>query len=421
MRDRNAWLTIRFCYLGSFVQAIVINLAPVLFIPLREQFGLTYEQIGRLILINFTTQVTTDLVFGYIVDRTGPKPFVVAANVLAAAGLWLFALTPAAFPDPYTGLVLGTLVFSLGSGLLELLLSPILNALPSDQKAADMSLMHSFYAWGSATVILLTTVALFVVGSEHWRGITLLWSILPLVAAFGFARLRIPRFVEEHARQRLRNLIRIPDFLVAVVAIGLAGASELSIAQWTSAFAEKGLGLPKIVGDVAGLVLFAVALGLGRVWFGVKGEKVDLYKPMIAGAMLATVVYLVATLSPLPGLSLAACVLAGLGVSLLWPGMLSIAAARFPLAGASMFALMSASGDVGGAVAPWLVGVIADRAPFLMQLSGSILPANLTAEEAGLRSGLFFATLYPALMVVMLLILRAGARRRAVAAQEAAA
>lgn len=415
MRPRNARLTILFCRLASFVQAIVINLAPVLFIPLREEFGLTYEQIGRLILINFTTQVLTDLIFGYIVDRLGPKPFVVAANALAAAGLWVFAFAPAWFGSPYQGLVLGTVIFSLGSGLLELLVSPIVNSLPSDQKASDMALTHSFYAWGQATVILLTTLVLYAVGREHWRGITLAWSILPVITTLGFMTLHIPRFVEEQHRHRLRDLVRIPSFLVAVVAIGLAGASELSIAQWTSAFAEKGLGLPKVVGDVGGLVMFAVALGAGRTWFGLRGEKqaqtLGLYRYMILGAVAATVAYLVATLSPWPVLSLAGCVLAGLAVSLMWPGMLSVTAARFPLAGASMFALMSAAGDLGGSFAPWFVGIVADRAPFLLSLSGVLFPAGLTAEEAGLRSGLLIATLYPLVMVFLLLWLQANARR----------
>jgi len=425
MRQRNARLTILFCRLASFVQAIVINLAPVLFIPLREEFGLSYEQIGRLILINFTTQVATDLIFGYIVDRTSPKPFVVAANVLSALGLWVFALGPGVFANPYHGLIAGTIIFSMGSGLLELLVSPILNSLPSDQKASDMALMHSFYAWGSATVILLTTVLLFIIGREHWRTVTIAWTILPIIAAFGFTTLYIPRFVEEHHRHRLRDLVRIPSFLVAVVCMGLAGASELSIAQWTSAFAEKGLGLPKVVGDVGGLVLFAVALGLGRIWFGLRGEKAaqtfGLYRYMIFGATAAVVAYLVASLSPWPVLSLVGCVLAGLAVSLLWPGMLSVTAARFPLAGASMFAILAASGDLGGAFAPWFVGIVADRAPFLLNWSAALFAGSLNAEEAGLRSGLLFATVYPLVMVMLLLRLRATARAAAVHAAGAAA
>jgi fucose permease len=414
MPARNTKLTVLFCYLGSFIMAIVINLAPVLFIPLRAEFGLTYEQIGRLILINFATQVTFDIVCGYLVDRMGPKRFIVAGNILCAAGLWLFALTPAWFTDPYHGLVLGTIVFSMGAGIFELLLSPILNALPSDQKANDMALMHSFYAWGQATVILLTTITLYLIGAGNWRPIALAWSVLPIIGAIGFASLHIPRFQEESQRHRLRDLVRIPSFLVAVVAIGLGGASELSMAQWASAFAEKGLGLPKLVGDVGGLVLFAVALGLGRVWFGIWGSRVSLYRPMIAGAAVAVLCYLVASLSPWPIASLAACVLAGLAVSLLWPGMLSITAARFPLAGASMFALMSASGDIGGAVAPWLVGAVADRAPLLVQLAG-LLPAGLTTEQIGLRAGLLLATIYPLVMVVLLFRLRAEARRASAA------
>ena len=411
MGFNNTKLTIRLCYLGMFVMAITINLAPPLFIPLKEQLGLTFEQLGRLILINFATQVAFDLLCGALVDRLGAKRFVVAAPALACAGLWVFALAPWLMSNPYHGLVIGTVIFSAGSGILELLLSPIINAVPSEQKAADMSLLHSFYAWGQMVVILLTAVAVFVFGARHWQWIAMAWSIPPAIAAVGFSMVTLPPFVEEARRQRLRDLVRKPAYLVAVAALGLAGASELSIGQWISAFAEKGLGFPKIQGDLAGLCLFAAALGIGRVWFGLNGQKVCMYRVMIAGAWLSVGVYLVASLSPWPYVSLAACVLAGLGVSLLWPGMLVVTAARFPLAGASMFAVLSASGDMGGAVAPWLVGAVADKAPMLHELPKLLFRAGLTPEQTGLRVGLLLAAIYPLAMVVLLYWLRANSRK----------
>ena len=411
MGFNNTKLTIRLCYLGMFVMAITINLAPPLFIPLKEQLGLTFEQLGRLILINFATQVAFDLLCGALVDRLGAKRFVVAAPALACAGLWVFALAPWLMSNPYHGLVIGTVIFSAGSGILELLLSPIINAVPSEQKAADMSLLHSFYAWGQMVVILLTAVAVFVFGARHWQWIAMAWSIPPAIAAVGFSMVTLPPFVEEARRLRLRDLLRKPAYLVAVAALGLAGASELSIGQWISAFAEKGLGFPKIQGDLAGLCLFAAALGIGRVWFGLNGQKVCMYRVMIAGAWLSVGVYLVASLSPWPYVSLAACVLAGLGVSLLWPGMLVVTAARFPLAGASMFAVLSASGDMGGAVAPWLVGAAADKAPMLHELPKLLFRAGLTPEQTGLRVGLLLAAIYPLAMVVLLYWLRANSRK----------
>ena len=410
MKINNTWLVIRCCYLGMIVQAIVINLAPPLFIPLKEQLGLTFEQLGRLILINFTTQVLFDVLCGAYASRIGVKRCVVAAGSLAFAGLLVFALAPSLLADPYHGLVLGTVIFSMGSGILELLLSPIINALPSEQKASDMSLLHSFYAWGQMAVIMLTALAVFVFGSRHWQWIALAWSIPPAVAVVGFSMAELPPFADESKRQRLRDLVRKPAYLAAVAAIGLAGASELCMAQWMSAFAEKALGFPKVFGDLAGLCLFAGSLGVGRLWFGMYGQKVCMYRMMITGAWLSVAVYLVASIAPWPYVSLVACVLAGLGVSLLWPGMLSVTAARFPLAGASMFALMSASGDTGGAVAPWLVGAVADHAPALHSWLSRLFGAAATPEQLGLRTGLLIATVYPLAMVALLYWLRSAAR-----------
>ncbi len=413
-------LVVRFCYLGMFVQALVINLAPVLFIPLKTELGLTYEQLGRLILINFSIQIVMDLGCGALVPKVGPKRFIVAANALACLGLVLFAVLPALLEHPYTGLVIGTLVFAAGAGLLELMLSPIMNAVPSEQKAQDMALAHSFYAWGQLCVILFTTLALFAFGVSHWRLLTLCWAIFPLLATIGFARLTLPPFVPEAQRQRMRSLIRQPAYLVAVACIGLAGASEVSVNQWISAYAERGLGFPKLWGDLGGMCLFAAAIGVGRVWFGIKGEKLNLHRVLLVCACLSVVVYLIASLAPWPFISLAACVIAGLGVSLLWPGMLSVTAARFPLAGASMFAVMAASGDLGAAVAPWFVGYLADLGSPFQALFHTLLGPQATAEQIGLRTGLLVATAYPLLLIGLLYWLKNEATRTHKAATEGA-
>lgn len=399
--------TIRCCYLGMFVQAIVINLAPVLFIPFKEQLGLSFEQIGRLILINFVTQVAFDLIAGATVTRIGVRRIVVAAHVLVTLGLLLFAWLPSGLSSPYAGLVLGTVVFSIGGGVLELMLSPIINAVPSDRKAADMSLLHSFYAWGQMTVILLTALAVFALPHAPWRWIATGWALVPALGAWGFSRAPMPPFVEEAQRHRLRDLIRIPAFLGAVVGLGLAGASEIAISQWISAFADKALHFPKLLGDLGGVCLFAAALGVGRSWFGLVGHKVSLYRHMIGGSLLAVALYVTASLAPWPWVSLAACVFSGLAVSLFWPGLLSVAAARFPQAGASMFALLSASGDLGAAVAPWVVGVCADRASGWS--AGNAM--GWTPEAYGLRLGLLAAVLFPLALAFLLPVLRAESRR----------
>lgn len=408
----NNRLVIRCCYVGMLVQAIIINLAPVLFIPLKEQLHLSYEQIGRLVLINFTTQLFFDLVCGAFVNRVGARRFVITANLLAAAGMWMFAWLPGFMGNPYDGLVIGTFFFAAGCGLLELMLSSIVNAVPSDQKAQNMAISHSFYAWGQMGVMLISTLLIFVFGAQFWPWIVLIWSLFPLANAFGFYAVKLPPFVEESKRMKLRSLMRQPAFIVAVLAMGLGGATEVSINQWISAFAEKGLGLPKIYGDLGGVCLFAAALGVGRVWFGLRGEKINLHRALIAGTWLSVVVYLVASLSPWPYVSLAACVVAGFGVSLLWPGMLSLSSARFPLAGASMFAMMAASGDTGAAVGPWIVGAVADLSTRLQVVFTHICGRELTPEQLGLRTGLLLATVYPVLMIVLLYWLKKESQKK---------
>jgi fucose permease len=390
---------------GAFIQALVINLTPLLFIPLKNELGLSYEQIGRLILVNFATQMVMDVGCGALVDRVGAKAFIVASNVLAVFGLWLFALTPGAFANPYNGLLLGTVVFSMGGGLLELLLSPIVNAVPSERKAADMALLHSFYAVGQVVVVLVTTVVLHFAGVRSWRVVVLAWSVMPALNTIGFVVARLPPLSPPQGRQRVRDLVRKPVYLVSLLVLGLAGATEIAIAQWTSAFAERALGWPKVVGDLVGFCLFGVGLGVGRIWYGIKGERIDLRRMMILGGGLAALTYVVAGVSPWPLVSLAACACAGLTVSLLWPGTLSLTAARFPLAGASLFALLAASGDTGAAVMPWLVGVIADAAP---NLGGPLsrLAERIGADQLGLRAGLVAASLCPIVMTALLVWLR---------------
>ncbi len=300
-RFDNNRLIVRCCYLGIFIQALVINLTPLLFIPLKDQLGLTYEQVGRLVLINFLTQMVVDLVCSGLVDRINVKPLTVAANLLAGAGLWVFALAPAHFSDPYTGLALGTVVFSIGCGLLEVLLSPIINAVPSERKAADMAVLHAFYPIGKVTVIIITALALHRIGAQHWRTIMLAWSVFPFINTLGFLLVRLPPFAHASTRQTLRELVRKPAFLALLLAIGLAGATELTIAQWASAFAEKGLGVSKLVGDLLGFCLFGVGMIIGRLWFGIRGEQANLRRIMIGSTLLVAAMYLITSLSPSRG------------------------------------------------------------------------------------------------------------------------
>jgi fucose permease len=406
MTPDNSRLVVRRCYVGMVVQAMVVNLAPLLFIPLRDQLGLTFEQIGRLILVNFLTQMVSDLVCCALADRVSAKGLIVAAHLLSGAGLWLFAFASIFLSDPYRGLLLGTVVFSVGCGLLEVLLSPIINAVPSERKAGDMALLHAFYPIGKVAVIVVTGLALYLAGNQHWRWIMLAWSVVPFANTAGFLLVKLPPFAAQGRRQRLRDLIRLPAYRMAVVAIGLAGATEVTLAQWTSAFAEKGLGFPKVVADLVGFSLFGVGMILGRLWFGIKGQAANLYRFMIPGASVSAAMCLVMSLSPWPAISLAACAVAGLAVSLLWPGVVSLSAGRFPMAGASMFALLAAFGDAGAGLMPWFMGVVADQVaavPGWLQGYGT---HPLTPEQLGLRTGLLVTALCPVALGLLLLRLR---------------
>ncbi len=387
--------TIYACYIGFIIQAAVVNLTPILFIPLRELFGLSYEQLGALILINFVTQVITDLVFSSPVDKYGFRPFIITAQALAVAGFVLFAAAPLLFANPYAGFVLGTVVFSIGGGLLELQLSPIVNAIPTPEKASAMSMLHSFYAWGQVGVVILTTLYVFAFGRTAWQGVVLLWAIVPLINFFIFMRVPLAPSIPEESRQGMRFLIRQPFFYVALLAIAFGAASELNMAQWTSAFMERALNLPKLLGDVAGVSAFGLMLGLGRLIHGKFGDRYNINRIMMAGALAAAACYLIVGLSPWPWLSLVACAFTGFAVSLLWPGTLVIAAARYPLAGAWMFAILAASGDIGGSLGPWLVGVVTDQAPQLSAVAGLAASLNLTHEQMGLRIGMLLGVVIP--------------------------
>jgi len=402
--------TIRACYIGNFVGALVSNLAPLLYMLFINEFGITFEQAGRLTLINFFTQIIADLAFSRPVDRYGIRPFITTGHALVFLGFLLMAAAPRLFPhSPYVGLMIATIVYSCGGGLLELLLSAIIQAIPSDAKAAAMSLLHSFYAWGFIVVVVFTTVMLSLFGSRNWQLIVVLWSILPLLNFINFIRVPLAPQVGEEHRTGTRVLLRSPFFIAVVFGIIFGGAAEVSMSQWTSAFVEASLALPKAIGDLVGLCLFAAFLGTGRVLYGKYGKNIEIRTIMMAGSILTVGCYLVASLSPWPILSLLACALCGLGTSLLWPGSLVNASHRFPLAGASLFALLAAGGDTGAAVGPWIVGVIADFSPDLVTSFGWL--SHLTQTDAALRSGMLFATIYPLLMIVTLIAMRIIAKK----------
>ena len=383
------------CYMGNFVQATVINLTPILFIPLKEQFGLSFQQLGMLVLINFLTQVVCDILFSTIVDKYGFRPFVVFAHILTVVGFLLFALSPVIFEKPYIGFVIATIIFSGAGGLLELLLSPIINSIPTDEKATAMSILHSFYAWGQVVVVLITTLFLFVFGRNMWQWIVVIWTLPPLINFFLFMKVPIAHSVSDEHRQGLRMLILKPFFIVAFLAILFGGASEVSINQWTSAFMEEVMKIPKVVGDTAGMCMFAVMLGMGRLLYGIYGKRINVGKVMMLGAFFAIICYLVIALSTISILSLLACAACGFAVSLLWPGTLVLASEHFPFAGAWLFAILAAGGDIGASAGPWLVSVVTEQAPKFSFISSIAASLGFNNEQVGLRLGILIAALFP--------------------------
>jgi len=383
------------CYIGLFVQAIVINLTPILFIPLREQFGLSFQQLGFLVLINFITQVACDILFSGIVDKYGYRSFAAVSHLLTIVGFIIFAISPFIMDKPYIGFVIGTIVFSGSGGLLELLLSPIINSIPTDEKATAMSVLHSFYAWGQVAVVLLTTVSLFIFGTKAWQLIMLIWIIVPLFNFILFLKVPLAPPIPEEHRQGMRMLIFKPFFIICFLAIGFGGAAEVSMNQWTSAFMDRAMDLPKIIGDTGGMCMFAIMLGLGRLLYGIYGSKINLLKIMFIGTLAASCCYIIVAFSFINLLSLAACAICGIAVSLLWPGTLVIASKKFPLAGAWLFAILAAGGDIGASVGPWMLGVVTEQSPKVPFISNLAIQFSLSSDQIGLRIGMFIAALFP--------------------------
>ncbi len=390
MRNRLTYRhTVLACYFANFFQAVGC-VFPIILVPLRSLFGISFTQYGALVAINFMTQISSDVLFSKAVDRFGFRRFMVGAPILVSFGLLLFAATPTLFRGhEFTGFCLGTFLFAAGGGLQELLLSPILDALPlpKEDRARNMSMLHSFFAWGQIFVVLVTTSLLALLGSEGWRIIVSCWAAVPLLSCAFFTLVPMNPRVKPGNEMPIRALFRNRIFRLAMLAILFGGAAEVTMAQWASAFIDRALHLPKLVGDTLGVCGFSFMLALGRTLYGLRGKADGIHRLMILGSIGAMACYLIAALSASPIVSLIACALTGLCVSLLWPGSVIVASGHLPMAGASMFALLSAMGDTGASLASFVTGRISDTV--------RALPFGLASgEQAGLRAGLLFAALF---------------------------
>jgi len=393
-------LTTVSCFVGIFVQAVITNVTAVLFIPFMNLYGFSYVHLGLLVALNFSVQVASDIIFSGLIDKLGFKKLVLPATVFAFIGLLLFALTPFIFENIFLGISISTFIFSAASGLLEILLSPVINAIPNENKGPAMALMHSFYAWGQILTIVVTTMFIHFSGIENWQIIIIIWSLVPLIDFFMFLFALFPDVIAEEHRLNMRDLILKPFYLIALAAIFFGAATEIVMNQWSSTFMEKALLLPKLTGDILGMTGFAFMLGLGRLLYSTYGSKLNMNRVLILSSAMAVICYIFVAVSPFNTVNLLACALCGLAASLLWPGTLVIASDKYPLAGAWMFAILAAAGDIGAAFGPFITGIVAEQSIKTRLITNWAAKLGISAEQLGMRTGILIATIFPAIALV---------------------
>lgn len=388
------------CYSVNVTMAIVGNLSPVLFLTFRELYGISYSLLGLLVLINFVTQLGVDLIFSFFSHKFNIQKTVRAIPYISILGFIIYALFPFAFPNNvYIGLVIGTVIFSSASGLGEVLISPLIAALPSDDPDREMSKLHSVYAWGVVFVIIVSIVFILTIGKSQWQWLALILALVPCMSAVLFSDCKLPKMDTPQKTSGAVRYLKDKGVWLMIFAIFLGGAAECTMAQWCSGYLEKALAIPKVTGDLMGVAMFAVMLGLGRSLYAKTGKNIG--KVLTLGAMGATLCYLIAAISPYPYIGLLACAFTGFCVSMLWPGNLVVASSRYPESGVFIFAMMASGGDLGASVGPQLVGVITDYAitnPQLMQFANYI---SVTPEQLGMKLGMLCGMLFPLIGIII--------------------
>ena len=373
------------CYIGYFIQAIVNNLLPILFIALQNVYGLSYEKLARIILVNFMVQMVTDLNTPKIIKFMGYKKATIMANATATVGLVMLSVLPNILPNAYMGILISIAVTAVGSGLIEVVISPMVEMLPTKNKVGNMSVLHSFYCWGQAVTVVATTLLVMVFGYKGWTFIPLIWAAVPLFNLFFFLPCPVVEPDENEKHDTFKTLIKSRKFRCYLIMMLCAGAAEIAMAQWASMFAQQSLGVSKAIGDLTGPCAFAILMGAGRIIYAAFSKKVDFKKLLIVLGMLCFVCYVVVAVCKLPVIALVFCALCGLTVSVFWPGIYSAGAADFPLGAAVMFSSFAMFGDTGCSAGPWVIGLVADK--------------------AGLNMGILSAAVFPLLMVVVTTIL----------------
>lgn len=367
-------------YVGFIVQAVVNNFLPILFIVFRNVYNLSYEKLGRLILVNFVTQMFVDLLTPKIVEKAGYRKTAIMSQLFAAIGLISLGILPNLISDTYFAIVISVIIYASGSGITEVILSPMIDMLPTGNKSGNMAVLHSFYCWGQAFTVLGTTALVSVFGYHNWQYIPLIWAAIPFLNTFSFLKVPIVEPSPDQKTATFAELIKKPLFLLYMLMMLCAGASEIAMAQWASIFAQNALGVSKVIGDIAGPCAFALFMGTGRVVYAKFSKKVSFTKLLIFLNVLCFVCYIVVGFCKISFVALIFCAICGFTVSISWPGIYSAGARTFKNGGAVMFSVFAMSGDTGCAVGPWIIGIFADR--------------------FGLNVGFAVASVFPLLMVL---------------------
>ena len=376
------------CYLGFVTQAISANFVPLLFLTFYRTYGITYADLALIPLTFYITQLLVDFLCAKFVDRIGYRKSIIIAQVTSGLGLAMLSFVPDLCAKPFVGILLCVIIYAVGSGLIEVLCSPIIEACPFENKDGTMSLLHSFYCWGAVGTVVLSTVFFVIFGTDHWRILACLWAVIPLYNVYNFAVCPIEPIVADGEGMTIPQLFKTGKFWLFILLMICAGASEIAMAQWASAFAESSLGVTKTAGDLLGACGFAVFMGISRVLYGRFGESVDLSRFMIASGILCLCSYLLAAFAIRPVMGLIGCMMCGFSVGIMWPGSISISSSKLPKGGTALFAFLALAGDLGGAAGPAIVGTVS-------QLMGE-----------NIQSGVLAGICFPVLLVISVVILR---------------
>lgn len=410
LKDKKYGITKAACYMTNISMSVVSNLSPLLFLTFNRQFSVSFTLLGLLVLVNFCTQLTVDLLFSFFSSKFNIEKSVRLTPIVTTVGLLIFAVMPTLFPSSaYLWLVIGTVIFSVSGGLVEVLISPIIAAIPAENPDHEMSKLHSVYAWGVVGVVIFSTAFLAVFSHESWWILSLVLMLIPLTASMLFMRAELPEMKPDEKTEKVSRLLRNPVMLLCMACIFFGGASECTMAQWCSGYVENVFGMNKVLGDVFGVAMFSVMLGLGRSLYAKMGKRI--HKTLLLCALGAAACYAVAALSSIPVIGLVACALTGLCTSMLWPGNLIAVQDRIPYGGVAMFALMAAGGDLGASVGPQMIGAITDFASqnqFLLSLGSSL---GIAPDQIGMKAGMLIAVIFPLMTVVCVLLMMRSAKR----------